>query len=319
MPLPSELSRGIDELTRAISPAELARASAELTFEYRVERKSRPQLGKLHQGAYLISRLPATYAVVSRALWELKQRIAGLCVESMLDLGTGPGTAMWAAGEHFSELSRIVLVEDVADWIAVGKNLAQNSKLNSIRTAEWRQGSVIEDLSPDCFDLVTISYALNELRSADVTALAGHAWSRTRKVLLMVEPGTAAGFERIREVRRSLLAEAAHIVAPCPHENECPMRDENWCHFAERLERSPEHRRAKLAALGYEDEKYSYFAVARNPVPLPASRILRHPRKHSGHVELELCTPQGLKRENISKKQGSKYREARRAGWGDTI
>lgn len=220
----------------------------------------------------------------------------------MLDLGAGPGTAMWAATEHFSELTGIVLVEDVAEWIAVGKRLAESSKLDSIRSAEWQQGSVMQPFSSGVFDLVTISYVLNELRSGDVTTFATAAWKRAANVLLIVEPGTPVGFKRIRRVREELIAEGARIVAPCPHENECPMRNGDWCHFAERLERSSEDRQAKLAALGYEDEKYSYVVVTREPVSLPAARILRHPRKHSGHVELELCTPQGLKRETVSKK-----------------
>jgi ribosomal protein RSM22 (predicted rRNA methylase) len=319
MQLPPELRQGIDELIRGITPAELGRASAQLTSEYRGVRKRRPQLDRLHQAAYLISRLPATYAVVSRVLREVKERVPGLRVESMLDLGAGPGTAMWSACEHFPELAQFVLVEDVADWIVVGKRLAGDSKLESIRKAEWRQGSVMQDSSSDVFDLVTISYVLNEVPSANVTAFARDAWDRAGKALLIVEPGTPVGFERIREARRELIAEGAHIVAPCPHGNECPMRDNNWCHFAERLERTSEHRHAKLAALGYEDEKYSYLAVSREAVALPMSRILRHPRKHSGHVELELCTPQGLKRETVSTKHGPKYKEARRAGWGDTI
>lgn len=319
MQLLPELRQGIDELTREIKPAELARASALLTSEYRAGRKRRPQLDSLHQAAYLISRLPATYAVVSHVLREVKERIPELDIESMLDLGTGPGTAMWAAGEHFSGLSRIVGVEDVADWIAVGKRLAQAAKMDSIRSAEWRQGTVMQPLSSDPFDLVTISYVLNELRTGDTARLAHNAWNYARKVLLIIEPGTPAGFERIREARLELLANGAHIVAPCSHEAECPMKDGNWCHFAERLERSPEHRQAKMATLGYEDEKYSYVAVARDVVPLPFARILRHPRKHSGHVELELCTPQGLKRETASKKQGGYYKQARKANWGDAF
>ena len=316
---PSELKQAIDELTRAIAPDDLSRASALLTSEYRAGRKRRPQLDSLHHAAYLISRLPATYAVVSHLLREVKERIPELDIESMLDLGTGPGTAMWAAGEHFSGLSRIVGVEDVADWIEVGKRLAQAAKLDSIRSAEWRQGSVMQPRFSDTFDLVTISYVLNELRTGDAASLAHNAWNHARKVLLIIEPGTPAGFERIREARQELIAKGAYIVAPCPHEAECPMRDRNWCHFAERLERSPEHRQAKMAALGYEDEKYSYVAVARDVVPLPSARILRHPRKHSGHVELELCTPQGLKRETVSKKQGGKYKQARKADWGDAF
>lgn len=319
MQLPPELKQGIQELTRAIAPAELRRASTVLMIAYRGERRSRPRLDSLQQAAYLSNRLPATYAIVLRLLREVKERVPQLLIESMLDLGTGPGTAMWAAGEQFSELSRIVGVEDVAEWIVVGKRLAESSKLGAIRDAEWRQRSVMQPLSGDAFDLVTVAYVLNELRSGDVRSLVCNAWNHARKVLLIVEPGTPAGFERIREVRQELIAKGAYIVAPCPHEAECPMIDGNWCHFAERLERSPEHQQAKMAALGYEDEKYSYVAVAREAASLPFARILRHPRKHSGHVELELCTPQGLKRETVSKKQGAKYRGARKARWGDAF
>jgi len=319
MHLPPELMQGIDELTRGIAPADLVRASAELTTGYRGERKGRLQLDCFHQAAYLISRMPATYAAVSQVLREVKERIPDLDVESMLDLGTGPGTAMWAAGEHFSELFRIVGVEDVSEWIAVGKRLSAAARLDSIRSAEWRHGSVVRLLTSDTFDLVTISYVLNELYTGDVASLVRDAWNHARRVLLIVEPGTPAGFDRIREARGLLIAEGARIVAPCPHENECPMRDGNWCHFAERLERSPEHRQAKVATLGYEDEKYSYVAATRESVTLPDARILRHPRKHSGHVELELCTPRGLTRETISKKHGERYKSARRAEWGDAL
>lgn len=226
---------------------------------------------------------------------------------------------MWAAAEQFSELGKIVLVEDVAEWIAIGKQLACSSDKFAICTADWRQESALQHRSSELFDLVTISYVLNEVRSTDITTLASNAWKRTAKLLLIIEPGTPAGFERIRQVRRQLIAEGGHIVAPCPHELDCPMTGGDWCHFAQRLERSSEHRHAKSATLGFEDEKYSYIAVAREPISMPTARILRHPRKHSGHLEFELCTPQGLKRETISKKQGPRYKEARRAGWGDAI
>ena len=61
------------------------------------------------------------------------------------------------------------------------------------------------------------------------------------------------------------------------------------------------------------------MVFARQPNLLPTARILRHPRKHSGHVELELCTSEGLKRETVSGKHGERYRDARRAEWGDAI
>jgi ribosomal protein RSM22 (predicted rRNA methylase) len=319
MQLPTELRQAIGKLTSDIAPTDLVQASADLSAAYRGERKGRPQLDKVHRATYLINRFPATYAVASRVLREVKERIPHLRIESMLDLGTGPGTAMWASGESFSELFRVVGVEDAGDWIAIGKQLAQHSKLESIRNAEWRQQSVMQPVSSEMFDLVTVSYVLNELRAVDPVALAHSAWKCTGKVLLLIEPGTPAGFERLREVRQVLIAAGAHMVAPCPHANLCPMRNGNWCHFAERVERTSEHRQTKLAVLGYEDEKYSYVVFAREPIALPTARIVRHPQKHSGHVQLELCVPHGLSRETVSKKQGARYKAARKAGWGDAI
>jgi len=76
---------------------------------------------------------------------------------------------------------------------------------------------------------------------------------------------------------------------------------------------------AKGAELGHEDEKYSYLIFAREPIALPAARILRHPDKHSGHTRFELCTPEGLKRETVSRKQGGRYSMAKKAHWGDTL
>ena len=319
MQLPPELAQGIDELLRKIPPAELARASAELTSEYRGERKRRPQLNKLHHAAYLISRLPATYAVLTRVFREVKERVPGLQIGRILDLGSGPGTAMWAAAEQFPTLKKVVLMEDVPEWIAIGKQLAKRSQRDAVRLAEWQPSNVIDQPFAGMFDLVTISYLTNELRSADVNALARAAWNCAGVVLVIIEPGTPAGFERIRQVRRELIEQGGHILAPCPHEAECPMAAGDWCHFAQRLERSSEHRHAKSAMLGYEDEKYSYIAVGRVAVLLPMARILRHPRKHSGHIELELCTLDGLKQEIISKKHGPKYKQARKAEWGDVL
>ena len=136
---------------------------------------------------------------------------------------------------------------------------------------------------------------------------------------MIIEPGTPEGFAIIRSLRQELLAVGAYLAAPCPHANECPTPAGDWCHFSERLERTSEHRSTKGGQLGYEDEKYSYVIFSREPVALPAARILRHPRKHSGHTEFELCTPEGLKRETISRKQGERFRTAKKAEWGDTL
>ena len=314
-----ELSAAIVELTAEIPRADLARAVAELSSQYRAKGRARPQLTRSHRAAYLASRLPATYAVISRVLREAQLRIPGLCVESLLDLGAGPGTAMWAAVELFQDLAHTVLVEDTAEWIEIGNRLMSKSGNRAIRNAEWRLGSVTGEFPPQSFDLVVASYVMNEVPVKDRPKVALAAWQRTRKVLVIIEPGTPEGFATVRSLRQELLAGGARLAAPCPHANECPIPAGDWCHFSERLERTSEHRSAKRGELAYEDEKYSYVIFSRDPVALPAARILRHPHKHSGHTEFELCTREGLKRETISRKQGERFKTAKKAEWGDTL
>jgi ribosomal protein RSM22 (predicted rRNA methylase) len=314
--LSKPLASAVAEINRDIAPAELARASAELTSEYRGQRKGRPLLDHAHRAAYLLTRLPATYAVLSRIFEESKLRVPELRIESMLDLGAGPGTAMWSAGEAFPELRRAVLFEDSAEWIGIGQRLAPHSKSSAVRSAEWRLGSVTDQLPSCSFDLVVMSYVVNELPPSDMAHAVQAAWQRTGKMLVIAEPGTPLGFGHIREIRRNLIAAGAHVVAPCPHAFQCPMPANDWCHFAERLQRSSEHRAAKGARFGYEDEKYSYVAFQRESIILPRARVLRHPRKRSGHVELELCTTECLQHETVSRKQGDRYKKAKHAEWG---
>jgi ribosomal protein RSM22 (predicted rRNA methylase) len=97
------------------------------------------------------------------------------------------------------------------------------------------------------------------------------------------------------------------------------MMGSDWCHFAERIERSSLHRRLKQGALGYEDEKFSYLIVAKEPHSLPNARIVRHPQHHSGHTGLTLCTSKGsLEAMTVSRRTPELYKRVRKAEWGDS-
>jgi len=93
----------------------------------------------------------------------------------------------------------------------------------------------------------------------------------------------------------------------------------DWCHFSQRVERTSQHRQLKGGTLGYEDEKFSYIIAGKIDVASVGSRIVRHPGKHSGHVKLSLCTPQGqIENRTVARSSKSEYRAARKAEWGDT-
>jgi ribosomal protein RSM22 (predicted rRNA methylase) len=163
-------------------------------------------------------------------------------------------------------------------------------------------------------DLVIAAYSLAEL-GRDVAA---RLWQAARVALAVVEPGTPRGFALVLAVRDGLLAGGAHMIAPCPAAVPCPIETPDWCHFAARVERTSIHRRMKDGGLGYEDEKFSYIALAREPVTPAAARIVRRPRHQPGLIVLETCTPAGLRTERAVRRNRDAFRAARGAEWGGT-
>src|SRR5204862_6971891 len=132
----------------------------------------------------------------------------------------------------------------------------------------------------------TVAFVLGELAAPSETV--ERAWTATAGAVVVVEPGTPAGYERVLDARDRLIAAGARVVAPCPHDRACPLAGTtDWCHFAVRVARSSAHRRAKEARLGHEDEKFSYVVAARGDARRAAARILRHPQVRPGHIQLE--------------------------------
>ncbi|TIW51192.1 MAG: methyltransferase type 11, partial [Mesorhizobium sp.] len=66
-------------------------------------------------------------------------------------------------------------------------------------------------------DLVSIAYVLDEVAPASLPKLVDRLWQLTAETLLVVEPGTPAGWQRILAARQQLIAAGAHMLAPCPH------------------------------------------------------------------------------------------------------
>jgi ribosomal protein RSM22 (predicted rRNA methylase) len=191
----------------------------------------------------------------------------------------------------------------------------------ALRNATWLQHDLTATLPEGVWDLVLCSYALNELREAERAAFIRRAWERCGKLLVVVEPGTKAGFANVLALRTLLLDAGATLAAPCPNPLPCPMGGgTDWCHFAARLERTAEHRRLKNATLGHEDEKFSYIAFSRmsaDEAHRPNARIVRHPKIFSGYTQLTLCREGEIATTTITRSKKEDWRRLKRLGWGD--
>jgi ribosomal protein RSM22 (predicted rRNA methylase) len=314
VPLPPELRDAIEQELAGFDRSRVARAAEQITSNYKCGNFGGSLTSAESRAAYLVTRLPATYAACRSVFAEIARLWPDFQPSNVLDLGAGPGTASWAAAEMWPTLQQFTLAESNHEFVRIGRRLTESSE--TLRTARWDLTDLRSTKELPSADLVILSYAIGEL--PDASKIAKMAFTAAKELLVIVEPGTPRNFEQVARIRRELMAGGGHILAPCPHELECPMAAANdWCHFAVRLERTPEHRRIKGGALGYEDEKFSYVAFAKQPVQQVKARIVRHPMTHSGYIRITLCTPGGLQEKTITRSQKEKFRAARRAKWGD--
>jgi ribosomal protein RSM22 (predicted rRNA methylase) len=142
-------------------------------------------------------------------------------------------------------------------------------------------------------------------------------WESAAQLLVLIEPGTPAGFARIRAARTALIEAGTHVAAPCTHDNACPMAGDDWCHFSQRLPRSRDHMQAKGANVPFEDERYCYVAVTRQPVSHRAARILAPPLEAKPGLTFKLCDETGLRGQFVAVRDKDEYRRVRKSGWGD--
>jgi ribosomal protein RSM22 (predicted rRNA methylase) len=284
--------------------AEVERLSA----AYRTHSQPRAASTRAAVAAYLAYRAPATYAACAFVFGHIAERRPTWRPRSVLDAGAGPGVATWAALEQWPSLEELTLVELEPEMLGAGRELLPEGR--------WVAGDLWSARGPA--DLVLVSYVLGEID--DAASAGGRLFDEAGDTIVFVEPGTPAGYRRILDARAAVLAEDGHTIAPCPHDLPCPLPAGDWCHFAARLPRSRLHRRAKGADLGWEDEKFSYAVLSREPVTPAESRIIRRPVPRSGYVELVTSDHDGAVREHrVAKSAGSVYREARKADWGDAI
>jgi ribosomal protein RSM22 (predicted rRNA methylase) len=313
MQLPLRLQDAIEEQVSKIKVGQLKRAAADLSKRYRNRKPDQLVSTDEDRLAYAAVRMPATFAAARAVFAEIHRLAPDMSVKSLLDLGAGPGTAAWAAVDVFEDLSQITLVERDSGMIRLGKTLAGEHEV--LRSAGW-QISNLEDLTElPAHDLIVCSYSLGEIGGA--AGILRIAWRATEHAIAIIEPGTMKGFELIREMRNQLINAGGQIIAPCPHQQACPMQGADWCHFSQRFDRSSLHRLIKSGALSYEDEKYSYIAASKSSVNPVKARVIRHPLRHSGHTRIRLCTTEQLQNIIVTRRDKVIWKRARKVGWGD--
>lgn len=319
MEFPASLKNSIEAHAARYPMAQLKSAAAALSLRYREQTGAGKSLltEDLEAAAYALTRMPATFAATSFALQE------ALCAaeqtpRTLLDVGAGTGAACWAAGERLP-LSEVTCLEREGAMRRLGREL-MGEGAPALRDANWLAQDLNAAEALPRAELVIASYALGEMTEQARSRALQKLWDAAEKMLLLVEPGTPAAYGQLLAARQMLLEQGAHLCAPCPHEQPCRLEDGDWCHFACRVPRSRLHKLLKGGDAPFEDEKFSYLAFVRQPpVAHRVFRVLRHPQIAKGQVHLELCGPEGGRSLLVKKKEGARYKAARKAGWGESL
>jgi ribosomal protein RSM22 (predicted rRNA methylase) len=316
--LPAELKSALDAKLHGLSRSDAAARSAAISRTYRGGGGSAAIRTEPDALAYALARMPATYAAVTACLNAMRELRPDFAPDSLLDVGAGPGTATWAAATAFASLEHFTAVDANAALRTLALDLfAQSSRLSAVRYVHGEARAALASAEPA--DLVVASYLMGELEDAARIALAETMWAKTRDTLVIVEPGTPAGYARMIGVRAELIASGAHVAVPCPHDRACPLQPPDWCHFAQRLPRSRAHMALKGAELPFEDEKFSYVVLTRAPIARPSARVLAPPDVGKVAVTAKLCTPDGLAIAKVPRRAKADYARARRWRWGDAV
>jgi ribosomal protein RSM22 (predicted rRNA methylase) len=182
--------------------------------------------------AYLAGFVLANAAKIASCLEQILGLLPGKGPLSILDVGAGPGTAVFAASSFFYDREvGFVAIEANRRILDTARSLGR--LLPDSHGVEWVAGNV-EILPNNHFDIAIAANVLNELGPEEQLRACKKLLS-TSKILIVIDPA-------LKQTTRSLMAlrdqivDGAHasVVAPCTHQNPCPMLAANqrdWCHF----------------------------------------------------------------------------------------
>ena len=317
MKIPELLENAIEEKLKHIKLTELKQYASKLSEKYMYQERTGDTLlnTELEALAYSVIRMPATYGAVYTALKNTLEKI-NCQMQTVLDVGAGTGATAWAVSELL-DIKNIRCLERERVMQELGKELMDTNP--NFKDVSWEYIDIVENNLEAKADLVITSYMLNEIKPEKREQVINKLIENTNHILVIIEPGTPEGFRNIKEVQKIAIHNGLYIVAPCTFQGICPLPDEDWCHSIVRMERTKAHKLLKNADLPYEDEKFSYIAISKEPYDNSKIRILRHPIIEKGKITLKVCHNGKIEEMLVTKRNKEMFKNAKKKKCGDRI
>lgn len=273
--------------------------------------------------AYLTYFLPPNLAKMQVPLRELCLHPHNLLTKErlqVLDLGTGPGTAVLGIREFFRERGSGQQLEFTA-VDQVGENLKEAEALfreagggtdsRAVLTTVRSGIEAIAERSGGPFDIIVLSNVLNEMFLRETDRI-GKRMELVRNIMtrllaadgscIIIEPALQETSRDLLMVRDAIVDGGSHVYSPCLVQGHCPalVNPRDWCHEDRHWE-PPDVVRDLDAATGLRKDslKFSYLILRKDSRSLadvcgPRSyRVVSEPLASKGKLEFYFCGNEG--------------------------
>ena len=252
--------------------------------------------------AYAVFFAPQTHARLTHILAELPPFPPTPQPLRVLDLGCGTGAASFALLDHLGP--RPVLLHAHDRSRAALRCL--HECFSTLRASRWpaamlrTQAATLEETAADGpFDVILLHYVLNELTPALRRSLLARAreWLAPLGRLIICEPLLREAGDYMRELRTFALTDLGlHLLAPCPHEQTCPLAEP--CHDV-RTWKVPQSLQIVNNLLPRDLRHLAYALLVLSPAPSPApdgvirARLVGSPTFAKGQTLCPACCSNG--------------------------
>lgn len=128
------LDAALAALLDQVSRKDLEKRAKTMSLAYRAQGNSAVIADRMDGLAYLVTRMPATYAVAQAVLQRTSESAPGFSPKSLTDVGAGPGTVALAAREVWPTFKTCSLVEPNATFRELARKLLPGA---AIIKAAW--------------------------------------------------------------------------------------------------------------------------------------------------------------------------------------
>lgn len=181
--------------------------------------------------AYLAYEIDASYATIYNVFRQLRNKDQHFRPTSMIDFGSGPGTASWAAREFFDEsIQKHQIVETSQAMTDAAQVVMEGFNGFSIRRSlDELRSEVLLNIK---YDFIVLNYVLSEITTDfERVKIMSVLWELLSEdgYLVIVDRGSPWGSHQVRSARQFILDSvnstadfSVQVVAPCPHNEQVP-------------------------------------------------------------------------------------------------